>query len=78
MNNLIFNIQTSWGNQGAFKKIASWCLLVMGITSSLHCNTNSKDPVLFEMLDAAKTGIQFENKLKPNEAFNMFHYMYLC
>lgn len=76
MNNLIFNIQTSWGNQGAFKKLASWCLLVIGITSSLHCNTNSKDSVLFEMLDAAKTGIQFENKLKPNEAFNMFHYMY--
>ena len=42
----------------------------------LACNPVKKEAPLFEMLDARKTGIQFENKLHPNEAFNMFHYMY--
>ena len=32
--------------------------------------------VLFETLDAAKTGLNFVNKLTPSEEFNMFHYMY--
>ena len=40
------------------------------------CSPAKKEAPLFEMLDAQKTGIQFENKLHPNEAFNMFHYMY--
>ncbi len=40
------------------------------------CTPTKKESPLFEMLDAQKTGIQFENKLHPNEAFNMFHYMY--
>ena len=31
---------------------------------------------MFEALTAEQTGIQFENKLHPNEQFNMFHYMY--
>jgi hypothetical protein len=39
-------------------------------------NPSKKEAPLFEMLNAEKTGIQFENKLHPNEAFNMFHYMY--
>ncbi len=38
--------------------------------------SQKKETPLFEMLNAEKTGIQFENKLHPNEAFNMFHYMY--
>jgi hypothetical protein len=41
------------------------------------CNSKSTpETPLFEMLNAEKTGIQFENRLRPNEAFNMFHYMY--
>jgi hypothetical protein len=43
---------------------------------SLQCNSDKKEAPLFEMLDATKTGIQFENKLKPTADFNMFHYMY--
>ena len=42
----------------------------------LACNTTKKDTPLFEALSAEQTGIQFENKLHPNEQFNMFHYMY--
>ena len=40
------------------------------------CNPEKKEAPLFEMLNAEKTGIQFENRLHPNEQFNMFHYMY--
>ena len=41
------------------------------------CTSSSKQETpLFEMLNAQKTGIQFENRLHPTEAFNMFHYMY--
>ncbi len=41
-----------------------------------QCNAVQKEEPLFEMLDATKTGIQFENNLKPTAEFNMFHYMY--
>ena len=51
-----------------------WMSLVMFV--SLQCNSDKKEAPLFEMLDATKTGIQFENKLKPTADFNMFHYMY--
>ncbi|MCX6212667.1 MAG: VCBS repeat-containing protein [Bacteroidetes bacterium] len=40
------------------------------------CSSEKKEAPLFEMLNAQKTGIQFENRLHPNEQFNMFHYMY--
>ena len=40
------------------------------------CSPEKKEAPLFEMLNAEKTGIQFENRLHPNEQFNMFHYMY--
>jgi hypothetical protein len=43
---------------------------------SLQCKTGQNEAPMFEMLDASKTGIQFENKLKPTADFNMFHYMY--
>mgnify|MGYP003845540519 CR=1 FL=1 len=42
----------------------------------LACNKSTKEAPLFEALTAEQTGIQFENKLHPNEQFNMFHYMY--
>lgn len=48
----------------------------ISILSVVSCNTEKKEAALFEMLDATKTGIQFENRLKPTPSFNMFHYMY--
>lgn len=42
----------------------------------VSCNQAPKEQPIFEMLGAEKTGIQFENRLHPNEQFNMFHYMY--
>lgn len=41
------------------------------------CVSKKKDgPVLFEVLDDKRTGLHFVNKLKPNQQFNMFNYMY--
>ena len=48
----------------------------ISILCLVSCNTEKKEAALFEMLDATKTGIQFENLLKPTPEFNMFHYMY--
>ena len=69
-----------------FKYIQSWKKVVSNFTSSaiifalsvllFACNHPTKDTPLFEALSAEQTGIQFENKLHPNEQFNMFHYMY--
>ncbi len=52
--------------------------ILLGVSISLitACSSEVKEQPIFEMLGADKTGIQFENKLHPNEAFNMFHYMY--
>ena len=50
-------------------------LLALGVTL-FACNPAVKETPLFEALTAEQTGIQFENKLHPNEQFNMFHYMY--
>ncbi len=52
--------------------------ILLGFSISLitACSSEVKEQPIFEMLGAEKTGIQFENKLHPNEAFNMFHYMY--
>jgi hypothetical protein len=58
-------------------KIKSFSVWVgFAICVGIQCNSGTKEQPLFEMLDATKTGIQFENKLKPNDAFNMFNYMY--
>jgi enediyne biosynthesis protein E4 len=62
-----------------YKSINSWkkatSVFVTG-TMLLACNQAAKETPLFEALTAEQTGIQFENKLHPNEQFNMFHYMY--
>ncbi len=57
----------------SWKKFAS--IFASG-TILLACNQSAKETPLFEALTSEKTGIQFENKLHPNEQFNMFHYMY--
>lgn len=52
-------------------------IIAVGINLLLFaCTPVKKEAPLFEMLNAQKTGIQFENRLHPNEQFNMFHYMY--
>ena len=35
-----------------------------------------KQPAMFEILDSSKTGLLFNNQLKPTKEFNMFKYMY--
>ena len=41
------------------------------------CNDQQKkEPALFEVLDAKRTGLNFENKLTITNDFNMFNYMY--
>ena len=69
-----------------FKYIQSWKQAASNFTLSaiifalsvllFACNQPTKELPLFEALSAEQTGIQFENKLHPNEQFNMFHYMY--
>jgi hypothetical protein len=39
------------------------------------CNKNP-EKYFFNQLSAERTGLQFENRLKPTPAFNMFKYMY--
>ena len=46
------------------------CFLLNG------CKTSNKKAVMFNVLEADKTGLNFENKLTPTIAFNMFNYMY--
>lgn len=55
-------------------QLSAW--VSISILCSVSCNMETKEAALFEMLDATKTGITFENKLKPTPEFNMFHYMY--
>ena len=62
-----------------FKYIQNWEKAVSSFALSVllfACNQPTKELPLFEALSAEQTGIQFENKLHPNEQFNMFHYMY--
>src|SRR6266700_6411381 len=40
------------------------------------CKPHTAAPALFEVLDHAKTGLEFRNTLKPTSAFNVFKYMY--
>ena len=40
------------------------------------CRSSTKAPILFQTLDASRTGLNFTNKLTPTDSFNMFTYMY--
>src|ERR1700734_1369422 len=47
------------------------------ITLLTGCRSSTKqEPVLFQVLDNTRTGITFNNKLTPTQAFNVFKYMY--
>jgi enediyne biosynthesis protein E4 len=52
--------------------IVSGCLVI-----SAGCKGKVKpDSPLFEILEHEKTGLNFSNKLKPTQSFNVFKYMY--
>ncbi|HXR79739.1 MAG TPA: VCBS repeat-containing protein, partial [Saprospiraceae bacterium] len=40
------------------------------------CRSSTKAPILFQTLDASRTGLNFTNELTPTDSFNMFTYMY--
>ena len=40
------------------------------------CETKKNEMPVFEVLNSEKTGLDFNNKLTPTSAFNMFKYMY--
>ncbi len=46
------------------------CLLISACKSKTNINT------MFEVMDDAKTGLHFTNKLTPNQQFNIFKYIY--
>ena len=48
------------------------CLLIL----INGCNSKNKQEPVFQVLDAATTGLNFNNKLSPTPEFNMFKYMY--
>src|SRR5688500_4137512 len=48
-------------------------ILVIFLSS---CKTHKKTDTMFEVLDDNRTGLHFANKLKSNQQFNMFNYMY--
>jgi hypothetical protein len=54
-------------------------ILILGhILCTAGCNSNKPEqqPPAFEILDNARTGITFANKLTPTPEFNVFKYMY--
>ncbi len=55
-------------------------LLFACLTTLIACKSTQKDNknLLFESLDAAKTGVTFENKLTENEQWNINQYLYFC
>ncbi|MEJ7587775.1 MAG: VCBS repeat-containing protein [Ferruginibacter sp.] len=53
-----------------------WCLLYCICIISCNNRNNVNGPVLFEVLQHDKTGLDFNNRLTATESFNMFNYMY--
>src|SRR6476620_10189825 len=51
-----------------------YVILLLLLFSS--CRQKNNEPVLFQVLDHTKTGLNFSNKLTPTPEFNMFKYMY--
>ena len=57
------------------KTLVGFIVLFFMLTSS--CSDQMKSaPALFEVLDAKRTGLNFENRLTITSDFNMFSYMY--
>jgi len=55
-----------------FLRVIAFMVLAAGCTQQ-HAG---KQPLLFQALDAERTGLNFSNKLTPTQAFNVFKYMY--
>jgi hypothetical protein len=64
------------GNQMILKKYYINSFLILGIALTGCTSKNNTVQSTFEVLDDARTGLHFVNKLKPNKEFNMFNYMY--
>lgn len=58
------------------KQWAGFCLIILSIHIFSACARRDQQPPLFEVLDNARTGLQFTNTLTPTDSFNIFHYMY--
>jgi hypothetical protein len=58
------------------KQWAGFCLIILSIHIFSACSRRDQQPPLFEVLDNARTGLQFTNTLVPTDSFNIFHYMY--
>src|SRR5436305_15122921 len=52
------------------------CILIIFLIASCKQRQETKGPVLFESLDAQRTGLGFSNKLTATQDFNVFKYMY--
>jgi len=55
------------------RKSIFWLMVSLGAWS---CSSKKQANYLFDTLSADSTGIQFENKIVPTPAFNLFSYMY--
>lgn len=55
-----------------------WYWLTAGILilNLSACDNRQSGPLMFEAMDAGKTGISFANKLHSTDSFNLFKYMY--
>ena len=53
--------------------ILGWFMMISGCKPSAE---DVKLPVMFETLEASRTGLDFSNKLTPTQEFNVFKYMY--
>jgi enediyne biosynthesis protein E4 len=51
-------------------------IVVSGILFSCNKSKTSNKPVMFEVLDSKRTGIDFSNNLTYNKEFNLFKYIY--
>ncbi len=52
------------------------CMFLIAFFLLAGCTSHQKKEATFEVLEADKTGLHFENKLTPTKEFNMFNYMY--
>ena len=55
-----------------FFLLAGWMIILAGCRQ----HTDVTQPVLFETLEAKRTGLDFSNILTPTQEFNVFKYMY--
>jgi len=58
------------------RKVLGFVVTTILVFFFSSCKTPKKVDTMFEVLDDNKTGLHFANKLKSNQKFNMFNYMY--